>query len=179
VEQGLCNGWASIWPRPFAYLSHCSTAAAAYSRFGACTPHLGHIDRQWWVPVTTNNGATAWHSAANAVSVILTAELMRLNTDFHSRRFRVFHPGATDTVRAKQHQNMDTFGQVLVQFMMVWQRYIDHSSLNCARRSARKSSRESMIHLLSQQSLHLSTQVHSAIIWQHLHKSFNHFCLSP
>jgi len=39
---------------------------------------------------------------------------------------------------------VQTFGQVLVQFMMVWQRYIDHSSLSCARRSSRKSSRESM-----------------------------------
>ena len=77
----------------------------------------------------------------------------------YSGKFSCFTvPGACITLyksqhtrRVKQQHKVDTFGQVLVQFMMVWQRYIDHSSLNCARRSARKSSRESMIHLLRQQ----------------------------
>jgi len=40
----------------------------------------GHIYRQRQSSAPSSNGAAAWRSAANAGSVMLTAELTRLNT---------------------------------------------------------------------------------------------------
>jgi len=45
-------------------------------------PQAGHIDRQQ-APALSSNGAAARRTTANAGSVMLTAELTRLNTDLY------------------------------------------------------------------------------------------------
>jgi len=80
--------YVTLWSRVYvtvgrlaSYLSHHSTAAVHTDGLLLSTLWAGQIDRQRQAPVPSSNGATEWHSAANVGSVMLTAELMRLNID--------------------------------------------------------------------------------------------------
>jgi len=63
-------------------LSHRSAAAAAWAGLLLSALWAVHVSHQWRALALGSNGTTARHSAANAGSVMLTAELMRLNADY-------------------------------------------------------------------------------------------------
>ena len=79
VKQGVRNGRASV--RPSVCLSHRSTLMRCTAGLLLSVVWAGDIDRKRRAPAPNSNGAAVRRSAANAGSVMLTAELTTLNTD--------------------------------------------------------------------------------------------------
>ena len=81
VARGLRSGRESVRP------SICPIVRQPLWRAAGLllsAPRAEDIDRQRRAPARSSNGAAARHSAANAGSVMLTAEFARLNTDLYS-----------------------------------------------------------------------------------------------